>query len=141
MDVKSSLNQCYYRMTISDLRMMNDSGGDNISYNSVLYLDLISYQKNCTISSLAESLHISKPAVTKKINTLVQMGMVTKTRCETDKRIQYLSLGPCAKEMSDLYDNAVARAVCAIEKQYNQEQLASFCAILDTFSAEFAKQE
>ncbi len=141
MDVKSSLSRCYYRMTISDLRMMNDAGGDSLSYNSVLYLDLIGMQENCTVSSLAENLHISKPAVTKKINLLERMGMVVKTKSADDKRVQYLALTPQANEMSALYSHAFTEAVKEIEKSYNKQQLAIFCDILDTFSAAFAKPE
>ena len=44
-------------------------------------------QGECTVSTLANTLHITKSAVTIKVNELERLGMVTKTRSETDRRV------------------------------------------------------
>ena len=54
MNLRDSLNRLYYNMTIYDIRYVNRSITGNLSYNSIMYLDIIAYQDNCTVSSIAE---------------------------------------------------------------------------------------
>lgn len=45
MDLRDSLNRYYYDVTVSDLRQISRTGGGELSYNSIMYLDVISYQR------------------------------------------------------------------------------------------------
>ena len=45
MDLRDSLCRFYYDSTVSDLRQVNKTGGGELSYNSIMYLDVISYQQ------------------------------------------------------------------------------------------------
>ena len=45
MNLRNSLNRLYYNMTIYDFRYVNRSITGNLSYNSIMYLDIIAYQK------------------------------------------------------------------------------------------------
>ena len=81
MKLRKALNTFYYSTALCDLRLMNKQIVDeNITYNSLLYMDII-YTMNgtCTVSKLAEMLHVSKPGVTAKINELLRQGVITKT--------------------------------------------------------------
>ena len=70
MELQKALDTFYYSTALCDLRLMNKQFVDkNITYNSLLYLELIfSMEGKCTASKIAELLYISKPAVTLKIN-------------------------------------------------------------------------
>lgn len=105
MNLRDSLNQYYYDEIVCDLRRLAQNG-DELSYNSIMYLDVISYQEHsggCTVSRLAKTLHISNSAATMKVSELVRLGLVEKERSETDRRVVYLHLSPlaevCAKAM------------------------------------------
>ena len=53
MNLHDSLNRYYYDTIVCDLRQMARCGGGELSYNSAMYLDVISYQAasgGCTIS-------------------------------------------------------------------------------------------
>ncbi len=141
MNLRSSLNRLYYNMTIHDIRFINHSVTGNLSYNSVMYLDVIDFQENCTVSSLAETLRISKPAVTKKVNELIGLGFVVKTQSETDRRIHYLSVSDAIRKNTELYDRPFERALRTILKEFDQEQLDILCRILDTYSEEVMKED
>lgn len=141
MNLRSSLNRLYYNMTIHDIRFINHSVTGNLSYNSVMYLDVIDFQENCTVSSLAETLRISKPAVTKKVNELIGLGFVVKTQSETDRRIHYLSVSDAIRKNTELYDRPFERALRTILKEFDQEQLDILCHILDTYSEEVMKED
>lgn len=57
MNLRDSLNQYYYDEIVCDLRRLAQNGGE-LSYNSIMYLDVISYQEHsggCTVSRLAKN--------------------------------------------------------------------------------------
>ena len=90
MDLRDSLCRFYYDSTVSDLRQVNKTGGGELSYNSIMYLDVISYQQAlgvCTVTTLADTLHISRAAATIKVGELVKLGLVTKTRGRAGRRL------------------------------------------------------
>jgi len=141
MDIKTSLNRCYRNMTVCDLRLMNEDAGEKLSHHSVMFLELISCHESCTVSSLSELLHISKPAVTKKVNELIRRGLVVKTQSEEDRRVFYLRVSDPVEAVNARYDRPFLRAVRALEAEFTQEELETFCQILDRFSLEFMQEE
>ena len=142
MDLRDSLCRFYYDSTVSDLRQVNKTGGGELSYNSIMYLDVISYQQalgECPVTTLADTLHISRAAATIKVGELVKLGLVTKTRSEEDRRVSYLSVtGPAALALK-AYDRPLERAARQVEAAYSQDEIDLFCAILDIFSKEYQK--
>ena len=136
MNLRDSLNRLYYNMTIYDVRYVNRSITGNLSYNSIMYLDIIAYQDNCTVSSIAETLGISKPAVTKKVNELIRLGHVVKTQSGKDKRVS-----DELQKNSVVYDRPFERALRTIEKKYSPEQLAVLGDIMDIYSQEIMKED
>ena len=93
MKLQQAILQFYYDATLHELRLMNENTlYPDISYHSLLYLDLIAYRENCTASYLAQALHVSKPAVTANINELIAQGLVVKTQSRDDRRVNYSTL-------------------------------------------------
>lgn len=140
MDLRDSLNQFYYDTTVSDLKLLSRSGSGDLSYNSIMYLDVISFQQDrCTVSSLAETLHISKAAATMKVGELLRLGLLERTRSETDRRVLFLRLSPLAAQAVSAYDRPLERAVRLVEAQFTPAQKETFCEILQTLSLEYGK--
>ena len=142
MDLRDSLNQFYYDATVNDLRQLSRTGGGELSYNSMMYLDVISFQNEegrCTVSSLAEILRVSRSAVTLKVNELVKLGLVEKRRSEEDRRVVYLDVCDVVREALGAYDPPFDRAVRLVEGVYPPEEIETFCRILQTFRGEFLK--
>lgn len=140
MEIRDSLNQFYYDTTVSDLRQLSRTGGGELSYNTIMYLDVISYQAGyCTISTLAETLHISKSAATMKTAELAKLGLLERTRSDADRRVVFLKLSEPAAQALSAYDRPFERAVRLVESQFTSRQIETFCHILETFSTEFRK--
>lgn len=138
MRLLEAINRFYYNTTLGELRRMNDDAPHlDITYNSVLYLNVIAYRENCTASFIAEALHISKPAVTAKVNELIRLGLVEKTQSETDKRVNHLSLTPKAAEIFRSYDDDFNTAAREIEATYTPEEIDLFCRILCRLSRNY----
>lgn len=132
MSLQNSLDAFFYTYTLNELRLMNENTlYPNISYNGLLYLDLISYTENCTVSYLAKVLHISKSAVTMRVNELINNGWVTKTQSKADKRVYYLAVTPELKNDYKEYDKGFNSIISNIEKNYSSEELNKLSQMLD----------
>lgn len=131
MDIVNTINELYYQMTLYELRLLNKNPNwGNVSYNSRMYLDLIAYQQNCTVSFLAKALNISKPAVTMKVNELVRQGLVTKTQSTADKRVYYLHVNREERERIHSFDEWMALADARVRERFSEREREVFCQIL-----------
>ena len=142
MNLRDKLNQYYFDATVCELRMLSRSGGGDLSYNSVMYLDIIAFQAQdggCTVGRLARTLNISPSAVTSKVGELVKQGLVRKIRSETDRRVIDLQITDQVAQVLNAYDSPFQRAVQQVEAEFSPEELRCFCSILDTFIQEYQK--
>ncbi len=138
MYLKKSITQFFYNMTINELHLMNNKFlSTDITYNSLLYLDIISYTPNCTASYLANVLNISKPAVTVKINELIKQGLIVKTQSEKDKRVYYLNINQEFAHIYEAYDKSMCRAIDDVKEEYTKEEIDTFCKVLNSISIKY----
>lgn len=136
MDLRKALDTFYYSTALCDLRLMNKQFVDkNITYNSLLYIELI-YTMNgtCTASKLAELLNISKPGVTLKLNELFKQGLITKTPDPNDKRKNYLTVNEEAIPQYKVFRRQDSEAIQRITERYTPEEIEKFCEMLDIIS-------
>ena len=142
MNLRDSLNQYYFDMTVSGLRRLGRTGGGELSYNSMMYLDVISYQSAAgarTVSTLAETLHISRSAATIKVGELVRQGLVVKTRSAEDHRVFFLTVSEPVAQALGACDRPFERAARLVEERFTPQEIEAFCEILGIFSAEYGK--
>lgn len=140
MTINDAFQKFYYAMTLNELRLMHtESVFPNISYNSLLYMDLIFYGEKCTVTYLAETLHITKSAVTIKVNELIKQGMVIKEQSSEDKRMFYLSLSQQAEMEWRNYDRMLKRAIESMEQKYKIEDMEILLKMMNTLCEEFKK--
>jgi Transcriptional regulators len=140
MRLHDALNRFYYDQTLNELRLMNENTlYPNITYNSLLYLDLIAYREDCTASYLAKALNISKSAVTIKVNELIRQGLVVKTRSEADRRVYYLHVSPEVEEDYRRYDRRLDNAVRAVTQRYGDDEVEQLCDMLDLIRKRYAE--
>lgn len=138
MNPTKAIDRLYYNILLNELRMMNENTlYHNITYNSLLYLDLISYTENCTVSFLANALHVAKSSVTLKVNELMRQGLVEKKQSQLDRRVYFLTVQPEILEEFKKLDQAAYYAVEQVQKQYKPEEIDRFCEMLDRFSEHY----
>ncbi|MCC8179293.1 MAG: MarR family winged helix-turn-helix transcriptional regulator [Planctomycetes bacterium] len=140
MSLRQSLNRFYYGMTLTELTRMHQTRSYcQISYNSLLYLDLVDMTPDCTVSKLAEILHVSKSAITMKVNELVKQGLVEKVQSDDDARVKFIRVKAEAVEQYRAYDAMAKQAIKTVEKTFSKKQIQAFCQVLDTFTASYTK--
>ena len=97
---------------------------ENITYNSLLYLELIyAMDGRLTASKIAEMLCVSKPAVTLKINELIRQGLVVKTPDPKDRRQNLLSINEEAVPNYKIYKKQDSLAVKKIAEMFSEEDI------------------
>ena len=136
MNLKKALDSFYYSTALCNLRLMNEKFVDeHITYNSLLYLELIFTMKGeCTVSRIADLLNISRPGVTLKVNELIKQGLVTKTPDPDDRRKNYLTVNEEAVQQYKIYRYQDNEAVRRITEKYSVEEIRMFCDMLDMIS-------
>ena len=136
MNLRKELDRFYYSTALCDLRLMHQNFVDeNISYNSLLYMEIIySLNGNCTSSKLAELLHISKSAVTLKINELIKQGFVVKTQDPYDKRKWYLSIDEKKCPKYKFYRSQDEMVIKSLQEKFSEEDIQKFCKMLRIMS-------
>ena len=142
MKMKAAVTRFYYDMTLAELQRMNGSTVlPKLSYNSLLYLDMIDMTPDCTVSKLAGILNVSKPAVTIKVRELMALGMIEKTQSEKDRRVFHLTVRPeVVKEYRD-HDIHLRRAASAVEEKFTARDIDTFCRVLAAFSTAYNRKE
>ncbi len=136
MDLRKALDTFYYSSALCDLKLMNKKFVDeNITYNSLLYLELI-YTMNgkCTASEIAKMLNVSKPAVTLKINELIKQGLVTKESDPNDKRKNYLFVNDDAAPQYKVFRRQDNEVINRITGKYSYRDIQNFCEMLSIIS-------
>lgn len=134
--LRKALDTFYYSTALCDLRLMNKEFVDeNITYNSLLYIELI-YTMNgrCTASKIAKLLHVSKPGVTLKINELLRQGLITKTPDPTDKRRYFLTVNDDSIPQYKVFRRQDSEAIKRITDRFTPEEINKFCQMLDIIS-------
>lgn len=140
MEIRATLNRFYFELTVSELRKMNNRrDGIMLTQNSMMYLGIIAFRQNCTVSELAELLNISRSAVTLKVNELMKQGMISKTQSTSDKRVFFLKVDEKVARIIADHTQWMYKTVEQIEAEFRPEQIDSFCQILNAFSNAFAK--
>ena len=106
--LKEALDKYYYIMTVNEHKRLGSKViCSDITYNSILYLDLIAYTPDCTPSKLAEILNVSKSAVTSKSAEMIRQGLIESVKSET---------------------------VSKLNNMYTDDQIRDFCEILNKFT-------
>ncbi len=141
MDLRKSMERFYVGMVINELRMGNGAISQGITHNSLLYLDLIAYTEKCTVSRLAQMLHIATSAATLKVKELEKLGLVSKTQSEEDKRVYYLTVNEAVRAEYKVYDQALYAALDQVERRYRPEQVDMFCDMLQIIHQSFCELE
>ena len=98
----------------------------SLSATEAFAADVIYLLEKPTITQLAETLGISQPNATYKVNNLVAKGYVQKTVSEDDRRECHLHVSERFHGYYDTGDRFIHEAVKKLEADYSGEELALF---------------
>lgn len=106
----------------------------SLSATEAFAADVIYLLEKPTITQLAETLGISQPNATYKVNNLSAKGYVHKTTSEDDRRECRLHVSERFHSYYDTSDCFIRNAVKKLEADYSEEELATFSKMLQALS-------
>ncbi len=131
MDLVECVGQMYYSIVINELKRMRTSGlYRGVSYNGLLYMDLIRQMDNPTVSSIAETLGVAKSSVSQKVSELECRGLVNRERDALDGRVSHVSIAPEAVDDVSAIDEPIRAALESVSRDYSEEQIQMVCAMI-----------
>ena len=134
MGIGEAITKYFHDMGILELRIRNEHPAyAKLSYNSSLYLDIISaHQGEYTPSKLADMLHIARPSVTQKINVLEKAGYVTRKQNPADKReyFLYFNADSFDADTQSIYTKPNKQISESMEQRYSKEEIEKFSEML-----------
>ena len=134
MGIGEAITKFFHDMGILELRIHNEHPAyAKLSYNSSLYLDIISaHQGEYTPSKLADMLHITRPSVTQKINVLEKAGYVTRKQNPADKREYFLDFNADSfdADTQSIYTKLTKQISESMEQRYSKEEIEKFSEML-----------
>ena len=133
MGIGEAITKFFHDMGILELRICNEHPAyAKLSYNSSLYLDIISaHQGEYTPSKLADMLHIARPSVTQKINVLEKAGYVTRKQNPADKREYFLYFNADSFDAdTPIYTKLTNQISESMEQRYSKEEIEKFSEML-----------
>ena len=134
MEFGEAVNRMYYHLSVIELKYINGDYYNKISYNSLLYIDVIYNTPNCTVSLLADMIGVTKSAVTIKVNDLIKLDLVEKERSKNDRRVYYLRVTEQIDEIYKKYFNIYDSIGENMRKKYTDEEMKKFCSMLSEIS-------
>ena len=137
MDLRQRMERLFVDRTVSELQLANSDTYQSVTYNSLLYLDLIAYTPDCTAGYLAETRHVAPSAITSKVRELERLGLVTRTRSERDKWVYYLHINEQLRAEYRAYDQILYGALDELEARYTPQQVDLLCEMLDAINRGF----
>lgn len=133
--LSSIMQKFQYKMNFRELKILNKNQKyGRLSWNTLLYLNIISDTKDCTASFIAKNIGVSKAAVTIRINELIAKGLVIKKQSEEDKRVNYLYVSDEIKREYDEYDQMYIKSSEETEKLFTEEEIAVVSKVLEKLS-------
>lgn len=134
MSIGEAITKFFHDMGILELRIRNEHPAyAKLSYNSSLYLDIISaHQGEYTPSKLADMLHIARPSVTQKLNILEKAGYIIRKQNPADKReyFLYFNTDTFDADTQSIYAKLEHHLDKSVKKRYSKEEIDKFAEML-----------
>ncbi len=132
--LSQKIEDLYNQFRLSNYRSMfgriREKDG-SLSATEAYAVDVIYLLGNPTITQLAETLGISQPNATYKVNNLAAKGYVVKSASEDDRRECRLQLGPKFYHYYADANHFIDQAADNLKEKFSPEELETFTAVLD----------
>ncbi|MBP2031070.1 DNA-binding MarR family transcriptional regulator [Methanohalophilus levihalophilus] len=122
----------YYNKIVNDGKFDNNK---DLSARLYLYLNQIRILDNPTMSELAASVRVSKPAVSNAVKKLQEMGLVDVQESMKDRRSCHLCTTSMGYEVLDVLDSADQQFFRKIEEILGDEDFRLFSNLWTRISA------
>ena len=121
------IEQQIMQVKMNELEKINCA---NVNLSLYQYIYTIGNLDNPVFSDLAETLNVSKPAITASVNKLIEQGIAAKRQSNEDKRLYYLNLTPKGQEIFNICKMANQKVEDQIKDKLTKEEWELFVKLL-----------
>ena len=136
MNLRESFFHLYHGLNALEFQTNSKRSGD-LTYRDLMYINLIMFMDDCTVTKLAEIMNISKPAVTMRVNRLIEQGLIIKQKSRKDERVNILMLSPETYARFGDNDKRINHALAKICEEYSPEDVKIFANMMDRLAELF----
>mgnify|MGYP000093632588 FL=1 len=139
-----TLRQLYRRLRLTSYRRIFGSireRSGSLSATEAFSADIIHLLGSPTISQFADTIGISQPNATYKINNLVAKGYVEKVPSPGDRREIRLQPAEKLRKYMERGEGGLEQAVQTLQKTYTDQQLELAARVLTTLLDEVEEEE
>jgi DNA-binding MarR family transcriptional regulator len=108
----------------------DSSGFSSLTISQLQYIDAIHALSVPAITEIANELNITKASVTAGVNKLIDMGYLTKTQSEEDKRVFHVSLTAAGQQLAKAKTQALQEYGEFITAVLSEDEARQFEAII-----------
>lgn len=113
-DIIETVGQALVNAKVEKLRKI---GAPEINLTQFQYISVINQNQDLTFTSMAQALHLSKPAVTSIIHKLIEQGYVYKKQSDSDRRVFHIYLTEAGKQVAEAYEDSRREYVDGIDSR------------------------
>lgn len=136
MNLRESFFHLYHGLNALEFQTNSKKSGD-LTYRDLMYINLIMFMDDCTVTKLAEIMNISKPAVTMRVNRLIEQGIIIKQKSREDERVNILMLSPATYARFGENDKRINHALAKICEEFPPEDVKVFAKMMDRLAELF----
>jgi len=131
--LRRSFFKLYHALNTMEFRSNSDLHGD-MTYRDIMYLSIIMFTDDCTVTKLVDLLKITKPAVTVKVNSLVERGLVIKQKSPDDSRVNILTASPATYAIYGKEDRRINLALEMMLNDYTLDDIEKFSEMINALA-------
>ena len=113
----------------------------DVSYQDLLYMDIIYFHPETTVSYIADVLNIAGTAVTVRLNRMEKNGWITRTRSESDRRQYIISLTGEAMKMYREYEDEWSTRMDSLCEKYSESKADELLDMLEILTRDDCEQK
>ena len=137
MNLRDSFFHLYHGLNALEFQTNSKRSGD-LTYRDLMYINLIMFMDDCTVTKLAKLMNLSKPAVTMRVNRLIEQGLIIKQKSKNDERVNILMLSPETYTRFGDNDKRINHALVKICEEYPAEDVKTFANMMDRLADLFS---
>ena len=118
MELLKDMERLYAMIVANEFRSTVRDGSLGWGYSTIVYLSVIRSMENCTVTQLAQALHLSKSTVSLKVDAMEAEGLLVKVRRSDDKRKVSIRLSDEAENLGTGYNGPYNRAAKRVLEEF-----------------------
>jgi DNA-binding MarR family transcriptional regulator len=124
-----------------EAKPLAEASGGTVTVPQFHLLKMIALDGGFQVGELAQLLGVTSPAVSKNIQKLERLGLVTRRQSQADRRVTLLSASAKGLELVKRHDRLKSERLAPVLSQFDQDELDTVLDLMDRISSLLYQRE